>query len=486
VPMTCLSRLGTGWYTGAMISAFTPLSWLGFAPADLPALPLQDWFRAARGLAFETERAMRIHALMLRLVASYRAQAFVAPVLPDSANRALLELIHARGADDVRSTVVALHGALLKVAQLLSTRADILPEAYTRALSPLQDRVPPRPYAEIAATLDQELGERLTAFTWIDERPLASASIAQVHRAQLVSGEDVVIKVQYRRARRLLRADLAALTRGAWLMDQAFPPSKQSPLAEELASHIAREVDFVAEAASAQRMRASFAGEAVPGVRVPEVLPELSSAKVLTMEYVAGERLGDVLNRLRAERDSVAIEQLLTRLVQAYCHQIVRCGFFQADPHPGNFIVEPGGGLALIDFGCCKEFSAERRNAFVNLGSAMMMGHAPSILHWLREAGFTTADAASEERLAKIAALLARQVASGRFDEEITPEQAYADFVANLGIHPPTDAALLGRVFLALGGLLRTYAPRLNLPAIIAPVVIAAALQSAPRATSQP
>jgi hypothetical protein len=96
-----------------------------------------------------------------------------------------------------------------------------------------------------------------------------------------------------------------------------------------------------------------------------------------------------------------------------------------------------------------------------------------------------TASAIAAPRLAKIAALLARQVASGRFDQEVTPEQAYADFVANLGIHPPTDAALLGRVFLALGGLLRTYAPRLNLVAIISPFAIAAALQSAPRPVPQ-
>jgi len=446
-------------------------------PVDLSRL-----IRTLRAFLFETDRTMRIHGLMLRLVAGYRAQAFVAPVLPHDANRALLDLLHTRGAEDVRSTVVKLHGALLKVAQLLSTRADLLPEAYTRALAPLQDRVPPRPWAEISATLHEQLGDRTQAFAWLDEQPLAAASIAQVHRARLRSGREVVVKVQYRRARRLLRADLAALTRGAWLMDQAFPPSRQAPLAEELAEHIAREVDFLAEAEAATRMRAQFADGQVQGVRVPEVLRELSAPKVLTMEYVAGERLGEVLDRLRAAGDDAAVERLLTRLVQAYCHQIARCGFFQADPHPGNFLVEDGERLALIDFGCCKEFSDERRNAFLNLGSALLMGHEASIAHWFREAGFTTATPEAERRLAKIAAFLSKQMASGRVDHDVTPEQAFADFVANLGIHPPTDAALLGRVFMALGGLLRSYAPRLNLVGIIAPYVIAAALTTKPQA----
>ena len=174
----------------------------------------------------------------------------------------------------------------------------------------------------------------------------------------------------------------------------------------------------------------------------------------------------------------------MTRLVQAYAHQIVRCGFFQADPHPGNFLVEPDGTLALIDFGCCKELSAERRSAFLNLGSAVMLGHEPSVKHWLHEAGFTAATPEAEARLAKLASSAARQAASGGRARNGAREDPFAEFVANLGIHPPTDIALLGRVFLALGGLLRVYAPRLDLPAIVAPIVIAAALQAGP-ATKQ-
>jgi ubiquinone biosynthesis protein len=480
-----------------MSTTLAPLAWLGLADLDLPALPslsatdalhgvqalgrtVRDLAveadRTVRGLAVEADRTVRVHALLLRLLATYRAQALVAPVLPEGVSRIVLDLLHERGAADVRATVLSLQGALLKVAQLLSTRADLLPEPYTRALAPLQDRVPPRPFREIAATLAAELGDRLMEIETIEEHPVASASIAQVHRARLMDGRQVAIKVQYRRAGRLLRTDLAAFTRGAWLMDQAFPPSRQAPLAEEIATHILREVDFAAEARAAQRMAASFANDAVPGVRVPDVLPELSTRKVLTMEYVAGERLLDVLERLRVAGDTGAIDQLMTRLVQAYAHQIVRVGFFQADPHPGNFLVEADGTLALVDFGCCKELSRERRDAFLGLGSAMMLGNEASIRHWLREAGFTTADDEAERRLATLIRQGVRQMARGEQPRTPGGGETFSDFVANLGIYPPTDVALLGRVFLGLGGLLRTHAPRLDVPAIVAPIVIAAAL----------
>ena len=467
-----------------MSSDFAPLAWLRWIDPEAPLAAAQDAVRDLLGFATETERTLRVHALILRLVAAYRAEAFVAQFLPDTAGDALLDFLNERGAADVRDTVLALRGGLLKLAQLLSTRPDLLPEPYARALTPLQDRVPAHDYAEIAATLAGELGDRLHLIESIDEEPVAAASIAQVHRARLADGRQVAVKVQYRRAARLLRTDLSAFTRGAWLMDRAFPPSRQAPLAEEIATHVLREVDFTAEARAAERMRDAFANDAVPGVRVPEVLPELSSERVLTMDFVDGERLLDVLERLRASRDDEQIEHLMTRLVQAYAHQIVRCGFFQADPHPGNFLVEPDGTLALIDFGCCKELSAERRSAFLNLGSAVMLGHEPSVKHWLHEAGFTAATPEAEARLAKLASSAARQAASGGRARNGAREDPFAEFVANLGIHPPTDIALLGRVFLALGGLLRVYAPRLDLPAIVAPIVIAAALQAGP-ATKQ-
>ncbi len=187
-----------------MSSDFAPLAWLRWIDPEAPLAAAQDAVRDLLGFATETERTLRVHALILRLVAAYRAEAFVAQFLPDTAGDALLDFLNERGAADVRDTVLALRGGLLKLAQLLSTRPDLLPEPYARALTPLQDRVPAHDYAEIASTLAGELGDRLHLIESIDEEPVAAASIAQVHRARLADGRQVAVKVQYRRAARLL------------------------------------------------------------------------------------------------------------------------------------------------------------------------------------------------------------------------------------------------------------------------------------------
>lgn len=259
-----------------------------------------------------------------------------------------------------------LKGPFAKAGQFAALRYDVLDPTVREAFASLQDRVPPRPFAEISALVESELGTRLDdVFSEFDREPLGAASVAQVHRARLAaSGEVVAVKVQYPWLARSLRAELAiARALLSLLMPRRSTAGvDRDRLFEEFAAGLAEELDFEREARVAREIAANLAND--PQVLVPTVHPECSTRRVLVMSFVPALPIGD---RAALVARGVPIDQVLATLARAYAKQVFVDGLFHADPHPGNLFVvdEPDAvvrpRVLFIDFGLSKHLDPDLR-----------------------------------------------------------------------------------------------------------------------------
>ena len=268
-----------------------------------------------------------------------------------------------------RGLAVEMGGVMIKLGQFLSARVDVLPPEITEELAGLQDEVPPVPWEEVYAVLAEELGDVSAHFTHFEHVPLAAASLGQAHRARLATAagetaqtESVVVKVQRPNIENIVSTDLSALRVVArWAM--RYRPIRRRAdvpaLMDEFATTMWEELDYVSEAANAERFAEMFADR--PQVRIPAVYRQHSTRRVLVLEDVSGIKVTDVAGLAEAGIDQ---QQVALNLLDAYFFQIFMMGFFHADPHPGNLFVRPvrrgfmswdGDGrpfqIAFVDFG---------------------------------------------------------------------------------------------------------------------------------------
>ena len=248
-------------------------------------------------------------------------------------------------------SLIDLGPTFIKIGQALGTRADLLPLAYVKELATLQDQVPPFSTEEAFARIESELGRSLhEAYPEIDSEPVASASLGQVYRARLASGEEVAVKVQRLDLEAIISFDIAILYRLVKLTNRFFPKANENAdwegMLREFHSTIFEEMDYVKEGRNADRFRYNF--RTWRAVRVPKIFWTHTSKRVLTLEFIRGTKVVDV-EGLRARRiSSVKVNRLLVR---TYLKQLLEDGFFHADPHPGNLLVMDSGHLAFFDFG---------------------------------------------------------------------------------------------------------------------------------------
>ncbi|HEY5950368.1 MAG TPA: AarF/ABC1/UbiB kinase family protein, partial [Kofleriaceae bacterium] len=263
-----------------------------------------------------------------------------------------LRMLNLRNARRIERTIIDLQGLFIKVGQLISIMTNFLPEEFRRELEGLQDAVPPRPYIDIETRIREELGKSPDElFAHIERRPIASASIGQVHIARLHDGSKVAVKVQYPDIEEIVRRDLNTLRRIFRIVEWFIPYQGLEELYREIRAIVISELDYRAEADNAARIAANFEGRTDVGF--PRVVTELSTSRVLTTHFESGVKITD-----KAGVKALGLDrgQLARQVVEIYCQQIFSDGLYHADPHPGNLIVRPSEEsgpptIVFLDFG---------------------------------------------------------------------------------------------------------------------------------------
>ncbi|MEJ2655628.1 MAG: AarF/UbiB family protein [Desulfobacterales bacterium] len=269
-------------------------------------------------------------------------------------------------AERVRMAIEELGPTYVKLGQVLSTRPDLIPIEFTKELSKLQDKVPPFSFNAVKTTIEEEFGKPLEdLFVSIDETPFASASIGQVHSAQLEDGEMVAVKVQRPGIKKTIEIDLEIMLHMATLVERnitevaLYRPVK---IVEEFARTLEREIDYTIEAGSMERFARHFLTD--PKVYIPKVYRDLSTDRVITMELVDGIKVSEIDKLEAAEID---LKMITHRGADFYLKQVFELGFFHADPHPGNIFILPENIVCLIDYGMTGSVNRETREDFVDL-----------------------------------------------------------------------------------------------------------------------
>ncbi|MEO7083432.1 MAG: AarF/UbiB family protein [Gemmatimonadaceae bacterium] len=345
---------------------------------------LQAW-RRARPTRF---RAARAYWLTLRILAGYAWLRVRRPLLSDSGYETRLLARHRANSRRVTRAILELGGLFIKLGQLISILENVLPPEFIAELETLQDSVPARPPNEVAARIRKEFGASPDVlFASFDPVPIASASLAQVHPALTHDGRRVAVKVQHADIEDISKLDLRILG-GILRLVRLFVPLKGlESYHADISQLIREELDFGQEARNIELIRAHFVGN--PLVHFPEVVPELSTGRVLTTIFVDGTKVTDYprLAELRIDRAALA-----ERILKAYCQMVFVDGVYHADPHPGNILVGNDGSITFIDFGAVGRMPPAMKAGVPVLWDGVLRRDPARIASALRQMGMIARD----------------------------------------------------------------------------------------------
>lgn len=354
----------------------------------------------------------------------------------------------------------------IKLGQVLSTRADLVPSRYQRELAKLQDDVAPLPFETIREQLERVWGGPVEQhLAGIDEVPLATASIAQVHRARLPDGREVVVKVQRPRLERTIRADLDLLYLLAHLLDQTIEEMalyRPIDIVRAFERAILDELDFGIEAGNARAIAANFADD--DRLVVPEIIDGLSSREVLVMQYVEGVKI-TALDPAVHDVDAVLSTVLDVSFQMAFLD-----GLFHGDPHPGNVLVLPDNRICLLDFGLVGRLTGNMQQNLVQLALAIGTRDADTTVRLVYRIGRPAERVPLDEFRDEVADMMGRYLVRSLDEVDAASlVNELLDVALRYKIRVPPDYALLAKAAITLEGIIRTLKPGLDITTTILP-----------------
>ncbi|MEQ8259348.1 MAG: AarF/UbiB family protein [Alcanivorax sp.] len=462
----------------------------------------QELAREAKRWPARLKRLSVTGWMLTRVVASYRLWGTRSAFLPSGMQQAALTALHRKNARRFRKTSLEQGGAFLKIGQILSSRPDLLPAAWVEELAQLQDQARPETFEAVRAVIEEEFGTPLEElFQSFDPQPLAAASIGQVHRARLADGREVAVKIQRPGLDEVIELDMTLLKVFIDSVRGALPPMDFDTIIGEIQRTVRDELDYRGEARAMREVRALLADK--PAVTVPATVDTLCGGRVLTSEFIHGRKLTTVLDEYRQQGNEEAIADALHTLLDAWFHQVLVGGVFQADPHPGNLMVDDGRRLVVLDFGCTMTLPESFRRGYFRVLQAAIVGERQVIAETLNELGFVTRSGNPDTLLAFTDALLdqlrdAMLTPGDGGTEWPSAEQLMAqvrELLIRMGDDPvekiPAEFVMLARVFGTVGGLFLHYQPRVDVARLVLgylsnPATLGPARPAAPNTTPLP
>jgi ubiquinone biosynthesis protein len=374
-------------------------------------------------------------------------------------------------AERLRFLVEELGPTFIKLAQILSTRPDLVPADVIKEFEKLQDDVPPFSYAEAKEIIEAELGGNLEYFfSSFDETPLASASIGQVHKAVLGDGTVVAVKVQRPGIKKIIEVDLEIMLHLATLMEKNIEEisfQKPTRVVEEFIRTLERELDYSTEAANMERMSAQFVNDRT--IYIPKVYTEYSGSHVLTMEYVDGIKVSETE---KLEAAGLNLKTITIRGADFIMKQVFEFGFFHADPHPGNVFVLPDNVVCPIDFGMTGSVDKRQRALFVDIMESMALKDAERCTRLMLELGEYDEEPDIRVFEREVEDFMGKHLFKSLKDIDVARLlQDVLDIATKNKIRVPPVIFLMIKAFAAVEGIARLLYPEFDMVAHAAPFV---------------
>lgn len=370
-----------------------------------------------------------------------------------------LKKAHQKNAKLLKETFLQLNGLFIKVGQLLSTISRILPEEYVQTLESLQDNTPSTKFDIIKNTIENELNNQIfNLFEDFSENPIASASIGQVHRAKLKSGEQVAVKIKHPFIDELAKSDLKIIENLVKISMKLFNVQGLEGAFEQVKIMIIEELDYVHEAQSIKLIKDNC--RKIKGLIIPKVYDPYSTDQILTSSYCRGVK---ITNQKQLEEWQIDRDKLSHQLILAFCEMILNHGIYHADPHPGNLLVNEYGEIILLDFGAVAKLDDRMKANIPMLIQTILLNDQDGMLDVLRKMGFIGSGKDAKKLVGQLITAISEFLESGinlaelDLDNiqstklfQLIREVKIRDFTTSLTI--PKDWFLLQRTILLLYG----------------------------------